>query len=921
MRPIKLTISAFGSYAGKVVLELDNIGKSGLYLISGDTGSGKTTIFDAIVYALYGKVSGQSREAAMLRSKYAEANTPTEVELVFEYADKLYTIKRNPSYERPKARGNGSTVQVANAELKYPDGRIVTKQGDVDNAIHEIIGINRDQFLQVAMLAQGDFLNLLLAPTEDRQKIFRQIFKTELYQTLQDNLKAETGEVKGKCDALRRDLKHLINDICCLENNVLHIDLKKAIDGKLPIDDVINLVRELINQDSILSEKAINAIETLDKRLGEINTNIGRGEEYEKARKELYEVYAELEIKRPEAEMARKTLNDEKEKHLEKEKIDTNITLINADLPVYDEYEQIKIAHKLAEEELTKKNKLLNEKRNYYESENKTTSNLKNERKSLESAGEKRENLLGEKSKNKDQDDKLKSLLSNLEEYDTLTIGLAKKQKTYKECREKAQKLRDEYNIKNKAFLDEQAGILAETLTSGEPCPVCGSKLHPNPAHKSSSAPSATELKKAKDSSEKANASEYEASNECAAINAKKEQMYATILKKIYESIGEISFDEAKTVLSRRREELKEERRLIESRIKEEESKVKRKDELDKLIPAQEDVLDNVRTEIGNLESEISSITEKVKNLSEQTDSISSKLRFDNKKEAEAQIKSLLIKKKAFEKALEDAQRNYESCREMITELEAQKKQLEGQLKDAHEIDVETEKKEKEQVECEKKKKTEEKAYIDERISANRRVLGGITSSYGELNNMEAHYSQIKVLSDTANGSISGKEKIMLETYIQMTYFDRIISRANVRFLSMSGSQYELKRCSNAENKRSQSGLDLDVIDHYNGTKRSVKTLSGGESFMAALSLALGLSDEIQSSAGGIHLDTMFVDEGFGSLDEESLSQAIKTLSRLTEGNRLVGIISHVNELKDRIDKQIIVTKEKSGGSRAQIIT
>ncbi len=159
----------------------------------------------------------------------------------------------------------------------------------------------------------------------------------------------------------------------------------------------------------------------------------------------------------------------------------------------------------------------------------------------------------------------------------------------------------------------------------------------------------------------------------------------------------------------------------------------------------------------------------------------------------------------------------------------------------------------------------------------------------------------------------------MLETYIQMTYFDRIIVRANTRFMVMSGGQYELKRRAEADNNRRQSGLELDVIDHYNGTRRSVKTLSGGESFLASLSLALGLSDEIQSSAGGIRLDTMFVDEGFGSLDEESLRQALRALSALSEGNRLVGIISHVAELKERIDRQIVVTKDRDGGSRAQI--
>lgn len=206
------------------------------------------------------------------------------------------------------------------------------------------------------------------------------------------------------------------------------------------------------------------------------------------------------------------------------------------------------------------------------------------------------------------------------------------------------------------------------------------------------------------------------------------------------------------------------------------------------------------------------------------------------------------------------------------------------------------------------------------RIASNTQALANIQAKVGDLDALEKRYTWLKALSNTANGSISGKEKVMLETYIQMMYFDRIVARANTRFMIMSGGQYELKRRKEAENNRSQSGLDLDVIDHYNGTERSVKTLSGGESFKASLSLALGLSDEIQASAGGVKLDTMFVDEGFGSLDEESLDQAMKALMSLVDGNRLVGIISHVADLKNRIDKQIIVTKEKSGGSKAQII-
>ena len=212
------------------------------------------------------------------------------------------------------------------------------------------------------------------------------------------------------------------------------------------------------------------------------------------------------------------------------------------------------------------------------------------------------------------------------------------------------------------------------------------------------------------------------------------------------------------------------------------------------------------------------------------------------------------------------------------------------------------------------------RTLLHTRLTTNGNALENLRAKGSDLDGLEKQLSWTKALSNTANGTLSGKEKIALETYVQMTFFDRIIARANTRFMVMSGGQYELKRRREAEDNRSQSGLELDVIDHYNSTERSVKTLSGGESFKASLSLALGLSDEIQSSAGGIRLDTMFVDEGFGSLDEESLQQAIKALAGLTESNRLVGIISHVSELKERIDRQIVVSKDKHGGSRITLV-
>lgn len=287
MRPIKLTVSAFGPYAGKTVLDLDKLGENGLYLITGDTGAGKTTIFDAITYALYGEASGGNREPSMFRSKYAEATTPTEVELVFSYAGKTYTVKRNPEYERPKSRGEGFATQKAEAQLIYPDGRVVTKQRDVDNAIRDIMGINRSQFLQIAMIAQGDFLKLLLAPTEERKKIFRQIFKTQLYQDLQDRLKKESGQLNDKCDAARNSIKQYIDGISCDENDVLSIEVEKAKNGLLPAKDVMDLIDRLLTQDNDKKTAIQKSISDADKALEIVNANLGKIEAKEQNSKSI----------------------------------------------------------------------------------------------------------------------------------------------------------------------------------------------------------------------------------------------------------------------------------------------------------------------------------------------------------------------------------------------------------------------------------------------------------------------------------------------------------------------------------------------------------------------------------------------------------------------------------------------------------
>jgi len=358
----------------------------------------------------------------------------------------------------------------------------------------------------------------------------------------------------------------------------------------------------------------------------------------------------------------------------------------------------------------------------------------------------------------------------------------------------------------------------------------------------------------------------------------------------------------------------------VQNAIDEQQKKIDRRDEIDELLPKKNKERDDLINSISENDKTLSGNNATLKSLKARIDELVKKLKYESEKKAKEVKKALQGEQKKLEDAYKAADDAVKSQNEKIAGLNAAIKEAENTLADAKEIDEESIKAKQKELRSRNSEIEAKKKIINARKSANESAEKEIRAKSAEVLAVEAKWSWVKALSNTANGNISGKEKVMLETYIQMTYFDRIIARANTRFMVMSGGQYELKRRKEAENNRSQSGLELDVIDHYNGTERSVKTLSGGESFKASLSLALGLSDEIQSSAGGIKLDTMFVDEGFGSLDDESLDQAMRALQNLTEGNRLVGIISHVTELKERIDKQIVVTKEKSGGSRIDML-
>lgn len=920
MRPLKITMSAFGPYAGKTEIDFTKLGTSGLYLITGDTGAGKTTIFDAITYALYGEASGDNREVGMLRSKYADDDTPTEVEMTFAYGGKTYTVKRNPDYERKKKSGEGTTVEKANAELKFPDGKVVTKKNEVDKAIYEILNVNKKQFSQISMIAQGDFLKLLLADTKERQTIFREIFKTGYYQLFQERLKREMLDADKQRELSKNSIRQYIGGICCDEDDIYSVELQKAKNDEMLTGDVLNLIGMIIEKDKEREARLAEEIANTEQALRRIDMVLKRDEERLKHIRNL----KDAETQRSEAHTRLKILQDLfeecKKREPELDRIKSELAAIDIEMPDYDAYD-IKMS------ELAKAKKALADCGSEFEIKQKIQQRLKSEldllkpeHKSLENVGLQLERLINDGKAVKERGTELRRLEESAEAYNELKEKLTRAQEKYRTAEEEAEQKARDAEAMRAGFNREQAGIMAENLQEGTPCPVCGSLSHPSKAHKSDTAPGEAEVEQAEKIARISRQKANEASVKAGEIKGKVSAEEKNIVTRTKELTGESDIKEALHKISCELSALVGRYREIERQIADEEKKAARKKELESLIPAKEAEYENNTNELLAAERRRTALEATVNEGEAQLSLMKQKLRFESKLMANEAAHRLTAAAEEIKRSTEKAKSDCDVCELRISQLDGMIDQINKLLPDYAEIDRDAVSSEQAELADGMSRLASEQKNVHARIFANSTALDSIAAVAEELIVLDEKYTLVKALSDTANGSIIGKRRIALETYVQMTAFDRILARANLHLMKMSEGKYELKRRDDTDNNRSQSGLELNVTDHYNGSERSVKSLSGGESFLASLSLALGLSEEIQMSSGGIQLDTMFVDEGFGSLDDETLSHAMKALSGLTEGNRLVGIISHVGELRSKIDRQIIVRKDKTGGSRAEVV-
>lgn len=918
MRPIKLTISAFGPYADKTVFELEKFGTSGLYLITGDTGAGKTTIFDAITYALYGEPSGETRTANMFRSKYANPDTPTYAELIFEYRGKKYNIKRNPEYDRPSKRGGGTTKQAAGAELICPDGQIFTKTKEINEKIKSIIGIDREQFGQIAMIAQGEFQKLLLAGTEERQKIFRDIFSTQKFLRLQENLKSKYKELFDQYNQIKININTYIQGTQAPENDELKELLGKSHKGELPITETTELISKIIAFDREALTELEKKINENDTALNENAAKIGKAEEILTTKESLENDRIKQRELIPEREILNAEFEQEQKRLPEQETIKSNITKSESRLEEYDELDSIEKKIQDSSADISKKANELESLIKETESLKTQLENDKNEYSELKNIDLIREKLLQKENELNKKIDAAEDLKQDIKGLTEISDKLERTQKKYKELSAAAVIKKNEYDSSYKAYLDNQAGILAQGLFENSPCPVCGSISHPSPAHQVPNAPSKEELDTLKQLSEDAQSTAANASEKAALLKAKKDAAADSVNIKAVALFGEIEHSSINEHIDTIIAQSSDEKTHVRAEIADTEKRIKRHNELESSIPITEGIINrNSENEI-KLKEELAALRSDMENLRIHSAKLRSTLSFTCKADAERHIASMQSELKEMQNKFTVAESKLKNCDTELNKLEGSIKALEKRLKNSEVFDIDQLRLEKSELEAAKKMLASEKDTINTRIELNKKELKSIESSGTELNKLQSCIDCVKPLSDTANGTLKSKEKITIETYVQMTYFERILTRANLRLKSMTNGQFELKRRESG-GIRGKSGLDLDIIDHCNGSERSVETLSGGESFKASLSLALGLSDEIQSSSGGVKLDTMFVDEGFGSLDEESLRQAINTLTGLSEGNKLVGIISHVSDLKNRIDNQIIVTKNSTGTSSIKI--
>ena len=926
MKPLKLTMSAFGSYAGKNVIDFTGQ-QQGIFLITGDTGAGKTTIFDAITYALYNQTSGGERNGNMMRSQYAQQETETYVELEFLYRGQTYRVRRNPDYKITKTLKNGKIrgQKVPHSvELTLPDGTVFPeKKNATDAKIIEILGLTADQFSQIVMIAQGDFLKLLYTKSDERKMIFSKLFRTDIYWKIQENLRRKSMEMDERIQE---------NDRAFEQEKSRTIPLPES--EELPLDELVERLRERL-KDALKEQNLRRAnVEELNKKITkyeEINKLFVSLEKIRQTGKELEARQVESKERRQQIEnalKADKVLVAEQQNLRQQQEVEQSaqaIAKMTETLANNQEmFETLKTQQQEAEAkqkreaaDIQKKMLALEQSFPSYEALQNARSEEQQAKKVWEDLGKTSEESFHKK----------KAGIAALKEQQKQQEQVVEQtKKNWEQTSLSASESAKHYEHMYEAFLKEQAGILAENLSAGCPCPVCGSTVHPDPAKLPDHAVTELEVEQAKKTRA---AAEEKRDMAYAAFEAEKteKQKLAQAVEK-----EEADFVLAQTIAKQQRKEAEQNYVSLQKIAEQIREKLVYPSlaEAKKQYAAMQKALEAAEQEIERKRQKVSELAEAMNTLKgqklaeEENQKTAKKLAAKTEKEyAKLLEKSGFVSEETYHLAilpersrskLEREEKEYESqCLRQQSEQKLLEKQVSGKTyTDTAELN--------EQLKAEKQAlKEAEKTYMELHTAYenDRSVLQNCAVYLEKGKKLESEDQVIKSLSKTANGRLSGSAKIDFETYIQRQYFKQIIHEANKRLLTMSNHQFILKLKEEANTgRKTNEGLDLSVYSLVTDSERDVKTLSGGESFLAALAMALGLSDIVERSAGAIHPDMMFIDEGFGSLDAQSRQQAIEVLAELAGDSRMVGIISHVTELKEQIDRKLVVSRTDKG-SRA----
>ena len=829
MKPERLQLTAFGPYAGQTELDFSAFGGSGLFLIGGDTGSGKTALFDAITFALYGETTGENRKTTMLRSDFAEPTAETCVELQFTHRGRSYTVRRWPEQQRAAKRGSGVVKCPPKAELLREPEEPVSGAVAVTNAVTQLLGIDAKQFAQVSMLAQNDFTRLLNAPSAERAAILRQIFDTSDHQRLGQAAVQEATKAADACsrleDTLLLHLSSLQADPAVPETAAALAKMQTE-QEVFATDKALALADTLLRQDAQTAARQNEMIHSLEEKLARGNAGVKLAEQQAAHRRQLEELQAEAD-RTAEVQTKSEAEQDELQKRMAALKQNIADTEKQRDSLGRTDTEQVKLQHQI---ELAQ---------------------------SLTVTCER--------------------LLKELEQEAEQRADAEKKQAAYAAAQEKLDEAENEYISMQRQLNANRAGLLAQELHAGSPCPVCGSRQHPKIAELPKNHVTEKQLEQREKSLAAQRRATADASRAAGEAVTRVEELRTNIVREADEFFAKRGARYTGRPAA----------------------------ELDN--PALYEALSTQQTSLDDGLLGLHKQLNRYKKETEQLDAVLHRLDILNQqmsvleKQSFAAVRRATNAKAGHAAALARVQQMQETLPkrydpETMNKLMAALQRLQNDRAAAIAL----------------------RDAAVQRQNANRAAQQGLQTTRKKWETAREKRTMWDNLSKTINGNLAGKIKLPFEQYVQAFYFDGVVEAANLRFTRMTDGQYKLLR-RKSESLSGKTALDLDVFDAYTGKTRPVGSLSGGESFMAALSMALGISDTIQQNAGGVTIETLFIDEGFGSLDADSLEKAVDTLAGLAGGNKLIGVISHVEALQDRLTRQIRVSKTRAG-SRAEVV-